>query len=213
MYIPKQYQETDPAVIAEFIKRNDFATVISVVDGLPVATHIPLELVEQDGQQFLWGHFARANKHWQSFDGTQPILVIFAGAHSYISPRWYTQPQVPTWNYMVVHVYGKPRLIHDGPELYSIVHRLTNLYEAHAATPPYTLEGLPPELVEKQLKGIVGFEIAVERIEAKFKMSQNRDAESYAHVIEALHATGDDVKQAVATEMARRWDGLFGSEK
>lgn len=213
MYIPKQYQETDPAVIAEFIKHNDFATVISVVDGLPVATHIPLELVEQDGQQFLWGHFARANKHWQSFDGSQQILVIFAGAHSYISPRWYTQPQVPTWNYMVVHVYGKPRLIHDGPELYSIVHRLTNLYEAPAATPPYTLEGLPPDMVEKQLKGIVGFEIAVERIEAKFKMSQNRDAESYAHVIEALHATGDDVKQAVAAEMARRQDGLFGGEK
>ena len=213
MYIPKQYQETDPVVIAEFIKRNDFATVISVVDGLPVATHIPLELVEQDGQQFLWGHFARANKHWQSFDGSQQILVIFAGAHSYISPRWYTQPQVPTWNYMVVHVYGKPRLIHDGPALYAIVHRLTNLYEAHAATPPYTLEGLPPDLVEKQLKGIVGFEIAVERMEAKFKMSQNRDAESYAHVIEALHATGDDIKQAVAAEMARRQDGLFGGEK
>ncbi|MBI5928594.1 MAG: FMN-binding negative transcriptional regulator [Chloroflexi bacterium] len=211
MYVPKQYQETDPAVIADFIKHNDFATVISVVDGLPVATHVPLELVQgENGQQSLLGHFARANKHWQSFDPNQQILVIFAGAHSYISPRWYTQPQVPTWNYMVVHVYGKPRLIQDGPELYDMVHRLTNIYEAHAATPPYTVEGLPPDLVEKQLKGIVGFEIVVERIEAKFKMSQNRDAQSYANIIEALDESGDDVKQAVAAEMTRRQDALFG---
>lgn len=211
MYIPKQYREDDPAVIAEFIRRNDFGTVISVVDGVPVATHIPLELIQhEDGQQVLVGHFARVNKHWQSFNPDQEILVIFAGAHSYISPRWYTEAQVPTWNYMVVHAYGKPRITEDTAELYAMVKRLTEIYEANAATPPYQLEGLPEGMVEKQLRGIVGFEIAVTRLEAKFKLSQNRDEQSYANIITELNASGDDVKQGVATEMERRQDGLFG---
>ena len=120
MYIPKSFQVTDPEVLAAFIRAHSFATLVSAVDGTPFATHLPLLL----DQGTLLGHVARANPHWQAFDGQREALAIFHGPHAYISPTWYaTGPAVPTWNYAAVHVYGAPRLI-EGEALAALVDRL-----------------------------------------------------------------------------------------
>ena len=111
MYIPKAFQVSDSRVLAEFIASNSFATLISSVQGSLFATHLPLILDQsRSSQGVLLGHVARANRHWQAFDGQQEALAIFHGPHAYISPSWYasSSPAVPTWNYAVAHVYGVP---------------------------------------------------------------------------------------------------------
>ncbi|MGQ0603566.1 MAG: FMN-binding negative transcriptional regulator [Anaerolineales bacterium] len=203
MYIPKINAVTDDAVIDDFIKKNDFAIVVSApsgeANGEPLATHLPLELVTRaDGQRLLYGHFAAANPHWRALSAEKPVLAIFSGTHTYISPRWYEHPDVPTWNYMTAHVYGTPRLIEDEAELFAALSRLVTRYEGNSG---YTLEGLPPK-VSHQIRGVVGFEITVERVEAKFKLSQNRKSTDYANIIAHLRQREDAQSQAVAEAMA-----------
>src|SRR5687768_898143 len=111
MYIPRYYRQNNPEVIDRFIQSNSFATLVCVTDGRPAAVHIPIELrIDRDGVRWLYGHVARANKIWQSFRADRDLLVIFSGPHAYISPRYLTEINVPTWNYMAVHVYGKPSI-------------------------------------------------------------------------------------------------------
>lgn len=202
MYIPKINAVTDEAVIDDFIRTNDFAIVVSApsgeANGELVATHVPLELITRpDGQRLLYGHVAKANPHWRALSPEKPVLAIFAGPHTYISPRWYEHPDVPTWNYMTAHVYGKPRLIENEAELYATLSRLVQRHEGESG---YTLEGLP-EKVAAQIHGVVGFEITVERIEAKFKLSQNRKAADYASIIAQLRQREDAESHAVAQAM------------
>lgn len=205
MYLPKLYEVTDPTVIEAFIETHDFAILVSVGEaGAPVATHLPLELViNERGERYLYGHMARPNPQWRGLNPEQTVLAIFHGPHAYISPRWYDHPNVPTWNYMTAHVYGWPRLIEEGDELFGLLKRLVDRYEAHSgATPPYQLETQPPQ-VKQQMKGVVGFEIKVERIEAKFKLSQNRNPADFANIIAQLHQREEPLAQGVAEAMAR----------
>ncbi len=142
MYLPKLYEVTDPAVINAFIETHDFAILVSADEnGLPVATHLPLELVvNEQGERYLYGHVARPNPQWRTLRPEQPVLAIFHGPHAYISPRWYDQPNVPTWNYLTVHVYGRPRLIEDSDELFGLLKRLVDRHEANSgASPVYQL--------------------------------------------------------------------------
>jgi transcriptional regulator len=212
MYIPKLYQVTDEAAIKQFIQQNSFATIISCDQQTPVATHLPLELVQNaNGEKFLNGHMARANKHWQTFNSANDALAIFSGPHAYVSARWYNHVNVPTWNYMVVHVYGKPRLVTDHDELYAMLKQLVDRYEANAvADKPYKLETLPPDYVEKEMRGIVGFQIKINRIEAKFKLSQNRQQQDYDSVIAELQKSDDGNALAVAQVMAENRVALYG---
>jgi transcriptional regulator len=199
MYTPKLYAVTDEAVIEAFIRENNFAIVVSAPGDEPIATHLPLELATgADGQRLLYGHFAKANPHWRAFTPEKPVLAIFAGAHTYITPRWYDHPNVPTWNYMTAHVYGTPRLIHAEAEVYALLSRLVAQHEGDSG---YTLEGQPPQ-VATQLHGVVGFEITVTRLEAKFKLSQNRSAGDYANIIAHLRQRDDAPSHAVAEAMA-----------
>jgi len=124
---------------------------------------------------------ARANQQWKSLKDTQNVLVIFQGAHSYISPSWYKSPGFPTWNYAVAHVYGKPRIIHDESAIYLIIKRLTKKYEAQYQKP------WVPNIPSEKLKMVVGFEIAITDIQGKFKLSQNRPIEDQQSVIENLN--------------------------
>ncbi len=210
MYIPKQYQETNPKVLNEFIRQNNFGILISQQNGLPIATHLPLTLmVDENDTRRLYGHVSRANPQWKSFNETDSVLVIFGGPHAYISPRWYNHLNVPTWNYMAVHAYGKVRLVTETNELRLMMKLLINQHEAQPnKTQTYTLETLPDDYVEKQLNGITGFEIKIEQIEASFKLSQNRDEESYQTIIQELQKQ-DETAQQVAKAMQHNYDKLF----
>lgn len=202
MYIPENNRITDQAVIDEFVRENDFATLItSDAEGIPFATHIPLVLsINNEGERILHGHLARANPHWKLLEQGKTTLVIFQGAHSYVSPRWYNHENVPTWNYQVVHAYCKPRIFTGRDELHTNVSELTDIYEHGTG---YSVEGLSPKLVNMELRGIVGIELLVERFEAKFKLSQNRDAESHANVIKELGSSTNPHSQAIAEAMKK----------
>ncbi len=211
MYIPKYYHITDEVTINQFIRQNSFATLVSCDQQLPVATHLPLELLEdENGNRFLNGHVARANKQWRTFESNNEVLAIFAGPHTYVSARWYDHLNVPTWNYIVAHVYGKPRLVTDRDEMYAMLKQLVDKYEAEAVTDnPYKLENLPKDFVEKEMKGIVGFQIKINRIEAKFKLSQNRRQPDYDNVIAELQKSGEANANAIAEAMAQNRKSLY----
>jgi transcriptional regulator len=190
LYIPAHFRVDDPQALFELIERNAFGTLVTAgASGLHVS-HIPF-LPERDGggRLRLLGHVARNNPHWQALEGAQHLLALFQGPHGYVSPGWYqNHPSVPTWNYAVVHAHGHARLM-DEAELHDLVLRLSNTYEA-GRPKPWRAADLPAEYVSGMLKAIVGFEIEVERLEGKFKLSQNRPAE-IPRVLEALQAAGE----------------------
>lgn len=197
MYLPKRYLEEDRAKIVEFLKGNGFPALVSHDGEKLIATHLPVEVIENaDGSLTILGHMSRANPQWKSF-GEQEVLLIFQGAHTYISPRWYNHVNVPTWNYLMVHVYGKVRML-EGEELFAL---LSQLVKKHEVNTGYSLEGLPADFVEKEIKGVSGFSLDVTRMDAAYKLSQNRDDESYANIINELEKRGDDVSAEIAKEM------------
>jgi len=210
MYIPRRYEEKDKEKIFAFIKENSFGILVSVKDGLPVGTHIPL-LVEKNaaGEDILMGHISRGNDQKTTLPDGAKVLVIFPGPHAYVSPRWYTQPNVPTWNYISVHVYGTVKII-EGEALKAALSRLVDNYE-HAMPHPLRLEEIPEKMFNDEVRGIVGFEIRIEDIQAAYKLSQNRDAQSYHQVIGQLEQ-GDELEKGVASEMKEREAGLFGGK-
>jgi transcriptional regulator len=209
MYIPGRYEEKDVETVHAFIRENSFAILASVMDGVPVATHIPL-LLEKDGEgrDVLVGHIARGNEQKHTFVSGAKVLAIFPGPHAYVSPRWYTQMNVPTWNYVAVHVYGTLTVI-GGEELRAALSRLVDNYEQHLPK-PVDLGEIGEQRVSSEMRGIVGFRIVVDEIQAAYKLSQNRDEKSYHEVVRQLGG-GDEASRAVATEMERREDKLFRS--
>ena len=145
-------------------------------------------------------HMARANPQWHDFDNSQEVLIIFQGPHAYISPSWYEVEQsVPTWNYAVVHAYGFPQLIEDQEKLYNLLKILIETHEAQFDEPwPFQLTD---EYLQKMMRGIVGFEIEITRLEGKFKLSQNRTETERENVIAALQKSTGTVPVA---ELMRR---------
>ncbi len=213
MYIPGRYRELDPEVIEAFLRANDFVTLVSYDGQRPQATHLLVDFQQRaDGTLVLNGHLARANPQWRSFETHQEVLTIFAGPHTYVSPRWYNHTNVPTWNYMTVHVYGRPRVITDQAELFALLKQLVDKHEGDSgAVPLYRLENLPEDFANKQMQAIVGFQIEIERMEASFKLSQNRDRESYDNVMVELYRQRDENSVAVAKAMQQRRSKLFGA--
>ena len=211
MYIPRRYEEKDAETVRAFIRENSFAILVSVLDGVPVGTHIPLLLErDEEGREILVGHISRGNEQKRTFVDGAKVLAIFPGPHAYVSPRWYTKINVPTWNYISVHVYGTLTVM-EGTALRAALSRLMEYYE-HTMPRPVRLEEIPEKQVESEMRGIVGFKILVEEIQAAYKLSQNRDAESYHEVVRQLGA-GDEVSKAVAAEMQARQAGLFSPDK
>lgn len=205
MYLPKLYREEDHARIVEFLKANGFPALVSHDGEKLVATHLPVEIVENaDGSLTVLGHMSRANPQWKSF-GEQEVLLIFQGAHTYISPRWYNHVNVPTWNYMNVHIYGKVRML-EGEELYAL---LSDLVKKHESITGYSMEGLPADFVEKEIKGVAGFALNVTRIDAAYKLSQNRDDESYTNIVRELEKRSDDASHEIAQEMKQKRTGML----
>jgi transcriptional regulator len=198
LYIPKHFRNDDPDALFAFIERNGFATLVSTgAKGLHVS-HVPLLAEREGGTVRLLGHVARGNPQWEALESADHVLAIFHGAHAYVSPGWYqNHPSVPTWNYAVVHAHGKARLL-DEAGLHDLVVRLSNAYESGRPRPWKATE-LPADYVDGMLKAIVGFEIEVERMEGKFKLSQNRPAE-IPRVIEALEREGEGATAALMRE-------------
>ena len=203
MYIPEHYRNENQEDIKNFIHQNGFGILINQNNGKLWATHIPLILEEKDGKQFLVGHVSKENPQAKSFKTNDEILAIFSGAHTYISSSWYDHENVPTWNYLAVHVYGKLQL-HSPEESIEALKRLVNKYEAKSEK-PIRVEDLSQKTM-LQAHGIVSFEIEITAIEAKKKLSQNRDDKNYQTIISKLENSNDYQSIEVAKEMKKNRD-------
>jgi transcriptional regulator len=203
MYVPSHYAQTDLSSLHDAIERYSFATLVSGDDGELEASHLPLLLDRKIGTQgALLGHMARANLQWKRAAGKK-ALAIFAGPHAYISPQWYQASQVvPTWNYVAVHVCGRLELIEERAEVESLLHQMVRVFEASQLEPWQMNE--PAEFVERMLRQIVAFRIAIDRVEGKWKLNQNRPAEQRQRVIEALLQRPDENAHEIAHLMEQR---------
>lgn len=206
MYVPAAFAETDTARLHDFIEAHSFGLLVSTRDGAPFATHLPL-LLERDAGPHgcLVGHVARANPHWQHLEG-QDVLAIFSGPHAYVSPAWYeAENVVPTWNYVAVHAYGRCSLVEDVEGLTRILRASVATYE-QASPRPWSLDS-ETEFFAKMVRGIVGFRLEIERLEGKWKLSQNHPAERRERVARALRQRGGADDEAIADLMERRMPG------
>ncbi len=201
MYIPKSFHETDVAKLHDFMQQHSFATLISSGESDFIASHIPL-LLDREAGQFgrLTGHLAKPNTQWQSAEGER-VLIIYHGPHAYISPTWYdAQNVVPTWNYVTVHAYGVLKTIDDPGRLYEVIRATVEVYEA-SMPQPWSMLSPDTDFIEKLMGGIVGFDIQIDRLEGKWKLSQNHPAERREKVIHSLMASGDYESSQVASLM------------
>jgi len=201
MYIPKRFNVKNPEEIWSFLKTHSFATLVTTSNGRPTATHIPV-IVRREGENLLIsGHVAYGNSQWRTWEQVEEALLIFQGPHSYISSSWYAEEQVPTWNYQAVHIYGAIRKQTD-EELRADLKQLMVTYEQHREN-PVLWETVTPELLEREIKGIVGFLVEASEVQAAYKMSQNRKDHDYANIIDQLKEEPDAGSHQVASEMER----------
>jgi transcriptional regulator len=191
MYIPSAFEVKDPAKIGEVIASNSFAILVSRDGDSFFASHLPFLYKPEQGEKGkLISHMARANRHWQLFQEKEEALVIFNGPHAYISPNWYVaEVAVPTWNYVTVHVHGFPKIMKTDAELDAVLDETVKKHESGLPN-PWT-PNLPVEQKAKLRQAIVGFEMEITRIEAKFKLGQNRSKEDQEKMIQTLQASGD----------------------
>jgi transcriptional regulator len=201
MYIPNAFQNQNRDELITFMQANSFATLVSILDGVPFASHIPLVVTVAHDTVTLTGHLAMANPHWQAFS-TAETLAIFSGPHAYISPSLYEKHEsVPTWNYIAVHAYGQPtiRLLGDSQEdMETMISGMIDIYDKgyHAQW-----QSLPERFREGMMQGIVGFEMVVTRLEGKAKLSQNRSHLDQVTVAQALLESTDPVVHRVGEAM------------
>jgi transcriptional regulator len=201
VYIPTHFEQTDLAVLHDFIERNSFALLCSTgEDGCPFASHLPLLLERRPGPfGALIGHMARANPQWRHADG-KAVLAVFSGPHAYVSPSWYEADNVvPTWNYVAVHATGILRAIHDRDALLKIVADSVEVYE-RSLPAPWRLP-LSGDYLERMLRGIVGFRVEIARLEGKWKLSQNHPEERREKVVRGLRRRGGRDEEAIADLM------------
>ncbi len=208
MYVPPAFREDRPEVLRAAIRASGLAILVSSGPEGPIASHVPLMLDEADGPEMakgggvLLGHLARANPQWRVSAGTSAALAIFPGPDAYISPSWYATKRengkvVPTWNYIAIHAYGQITFFDEPDALHALVTRLTLAHEGGRPA-PWAVTDAPADFIASQLKGIVGFRLAITRLEGKWKMSQNRPMPDRVGVIEGLEQEGTAEAAAVA---------------
>ena len=203
MYRLRHFDIDDVQVLHRFMRDQSFALLVTTEDGAPFASHIPLLLDRDTGDQGrLLGHVAKANPQWRAFDGKTEAMAVFWGPHAYISPNWYeTETMVPTWNYVTVHAYGKPTVIDDPETVRRGQAQLVDTYESDA-TGNWSMDALPDDYLGKMLGAIVAFEMPIERLQGNFKLSQNRQPKDSEGAIEGLRQTGNAAAEEVARRMA-----------
>ena len=206
MYIPEHFRNADRATALAFMRANPFAILVSNKEEGPFATHVPVVIRESGDHLAIRGHVAKANPHWR-YLGTDPkCLMIFHGPHAYISPTNYeTREVVPTWNYGAIHVYGETRTYSANEELLSMLHDLIPTFEAAYGE---QWASLSDAYRERMLSHIVGFEMAVTRLEAKFKLSQNRTKQEQQNIIDSLGTAPDTAVSGTARLMCEHGLGL-----
>jgi transcriptional regulator len=211
MYIPKHFAEERIPVLHGFIEAHPFGTLTTMGESGLIASHIPIVLERESGTMgLLKGHISRANSQWRDFSPEVDALAIFSGVEHYITPSWYpekaeTGKVVPTWNYVAVHVYGRIRIVEDATWLRAHLEMLTNIHEAEM-TAPWRVSDAPEEYVAAMMRGIVGIEMAVARIDGKWKVSQNRaekDRRGVAAGLGELSTAESDTMQALVEERRR----------
>lgn len=201
MYIPDLYKNENQEEINAFLQANSFGILINQTEGKLTATHIPLELdTDKEGKTILQGHLSKENPQWKSFSENDQILAIFSGPHSYISSSWYDHENVPTWNYIAVHVYGTIKII-EGEAVIASLKKLVDKYEKSSEN-PVRVEDLSKKTM-MQTRGIIAFEIEITEIHATKKLSQNRDDKNYENIISELEKTEDNQSVALANEMKK----------
>jgi transcriptional regulator len=212
MYNIPYYKEPDQTEIIAFMRQHPFILLSGVdADNKPVATQVPVFIDEKEGKLFLTGHIMKNTDHHLAFEKNNHVLAIFTGAHTYVSATWYTNPHMgSTWNYMSVYAYGRISY-GEGEELATVLQRLTLHYEKNNPASATVFNNLSKEYTEKMIKAIVAFEIEVTNLQHVFKLSQNRDEESYNHIIHQLKK-GDENAKAVAAVMEKRKAKVFSHE-
>jgi transcriptional regulator len=199
MYVPEAFAEREQSALHVWMQRHAFALLVTARGGAFEATHVPLWLDPARGPHgTLLGHVARANPHWRSFDGATRALAVFSGPHAYVSPRWYRKPGVPTWNYVAVHAEGAPRVVDDPEAVHALLGRLTDAHDG-----PGGFDAVPADLVGRLSRGVVAFELPIERLTGKAKLSQNKGAEDRAGVVAGLRASGEPEALAIAALVER----------
>jgi len=206
MYTPSSFAVDDLETLHNFIQAHSFGILTSVQDTTPLASHLPLLLERETGQHgTLVGHMAKANPQWQTAADTE-VLIIFHGPHAYISPSWFGDTNVvPTWNYTAVHVYGTLKMETDPVRLHDIVKRYVDQYEAAMPT-PWRLESEEAPFVSQLVEAIVGFTMAIDRIEGKAKLNQNHSTERQQNVLQGLQQRDWPGDVEVAELMQRALD-------
>lgn len=202
MYIPKIFEEKDLSRVYDFIREFSFGTIISSGTPRVLATHTPLMIQVREEKAILLGHISAANNQKEQLTDGAEVLCIFQGPHAYISPRWYTELNVPTWNYRAVHVYGNIRVL-TGDEIRTVMSSMVDRYESNKEQ-PMKMDEIPTQTLERDMKGIHVFEIAITDIHAAEKLSQNRDETSTKNIINQLKQDGDFNAMLLAFEMERR---------
>jgi transcriptional regulator len=201
MYTPQIYKNEDPESIRAFLKENSFGILINQTHGKLCATHIPIEIeINADEKEILQGHISKLNPQAEGFAENDQVLAVFSGPHTYISSSWYDHENVPTWNYIAVHIYGRIKIVDEEAAIASLK-KLVDKYEASSEN-PVRIEDLSAKTM-REARGIIAFEIEIEEIQATKKMSQNRDDANYKNIISELEKTENPQAIAVAKEMSK----------
>lgn len=201
MYTPEIYKDQDPESIRAFLKENSFGILINQTNGKLCATHIPIELeINTEEKEILQGHISKLNPQAEGFAENDQVLAVFTGPHSYISSSWYDHENVPTWNYIAVHVYGRIKIVDEASTIEQLK-KLVDKYEANSEN-PVRVEDLSAKTM-REARGIFGFEIEIDEIQATKKLSQNRDDHNYKNIISELVKTENPQSIAVAKEMSK----------
>lgn len=199
MYIPKHNLETDKKEILDFIKRFNFGTIVTLKDNFPNATHLPFLIEERGESIFLVSHFAKANKQWQELN--ENTLVIFIEPHAYISPKFYEKTQnVPTWNYISVHCYGHGKILESDSEKLDVLEKSINFFDDSYKA---QWDGLDEKYKMGLLKGIVAFEIEIDNVQAKKKLSQNKTENERNNIISSFENSEDANEKIIAEYMKK----------
>jgi transcriptional regulator len=199
MYVPRRFEQPDADRVREIIRTYAFSTVVTMLNGETRATHIPLEFhTDADGTEWLYGHVALSNPQRQALEASVPVLAIFLGPHAYVSPSWYDRMNVPTWNYAAVHVYGTSGPVTDPEEFRRVMTRMIERYEPAGR---YTIDSMTREYFDQEARALFAFKVRVEKMEAAFKLSQNRHARDYENIIVRLKETGEPGAVGVARLM------------
>lgn len=213
MYNLPYHKEKNPEVIKAFIDRYPFAFLTGCnAENKPIATQVPVFLEEQEGRKILRGHIMKNTDHHKAFLHNQNVLVVFTGHHTYVSGTWYSNPYTAsTWNYMSVHLKGLIRFLDDAA-LEDVLRKTTLHFENQNQASTTIFDNLPLSFKQKVMHAIVAFEIEVLEMDNVFKLSQDRDAESYHNIIEKLKQQDTD-GQIIAAEMEKRTQTLFPEDK